>query len=76
VISGTELIGSKAVKDLLARGHAVIAASPTSGVDTMTGEGLKEALTVANARLGPVNFDVVQRDARRAASGKHSRGEP
>jgi hypothetical protein len=74
VISGTELIGSKAVKNSLARAHAVIAASPTSGVDTMTGAGVKEALTVANARLGPVNFDVVQKDARRATSGKHSRG--
>ena len=71
-----ELIGSKAFKHLLARGHAVIAASRTSSVDTMTGEGLKEALTVANARPGRVNFNVVQRDARRATSGKHSRGEP
>ena len=69
-----ELIGSKGVKHLPAPGRAVIAASPGSGVDSMTGEGLKEALAVANARLGPVNVDVVQKDARRATSGKHSRG--
>jgi uncharacterized protein YbjT (DUF2867 family) len=48
VIGGTGLIGSKAVKDLRARGHEVIAASPASGVNTMTGEGLNEALAGAN----------------------------
>ncbi|MFM0674062.1 hypothetical protein [Paraburkholderia sediminicola] len=76
VIGGTELIGSKVVKDLRARGHAVVAASPTSGVNTMTGKGLKEALAGTNARLGTVNFDVVKRDVCRAISGKHPRGTP
>ncbi|WP_425274015.1 hypothetical protein [Paraburkholderia lacunae] len=76
VIGGTELVGRKVVKDLRACGHAVVAASPTSGANTMTGEGLKEAPTGTNARLGPVNFDVVQRDVRRATSGEHSRGAP
>jgi uncharacterized protein YbjT (DUF2867 family) len=55
VIGGTGLIGSKVVKDLRARGHAVVAASPKSGVNTMTGEGLKEALTGANVVVDLAN---------------------
>jgi uncharacterized protein YbjT (DUF2867 family) len=45
VIGGTGLIGSKTVVILRQRGHEVVAASPQSGVNTITGEGLKEALT-------------------------------
>jgi len=55
VIGGTGLIGSKVVKDLRARGHTVVAASPTSGVNTMTGEGLKEALSGANVVVDLAN---------------------
>src|SRR5690348_8514635 len=44
VIGGTGLIGSKTVPILRQDGHEVVAASPKSGVDTITGEGLKEAL--------------------------------
>jgi uncharacterized protein YbjT (DUF2867 family) len=44
VIGGSGLIGSKLVNLLRARGHEVIAASPNTGVNTLTGEGLKEAL--------------------------------
>src|SRR6185369_11966751 len=44
VIGGTGLIGSKTVAILREGGHAVVAASPNSGVNTITGEGLKEAL--------------------------------
>lgn len=44
VIGGTGLIGSKLVKLLVARGHDAIAASPATGVDTITGEGLDAAL--------------------------------
>ncbi len=44
VIGGTGLIGSKTVAILRQRGHEVIAASPNSGVNTLTGEGLKQAL--------------------------------
>lgn len=47
VIGGTGLIGSKVVAKLTARGHGVIPASPRRGVDTLTGEGLAEALTGA-----------------------------
>jgi uncharacterized protein YbjT (DUF2867 family) len=44
VIGGTGLIGSKTVAILRQGGHEVIAASPKSGVNTITGEGLKEAM--------------------------------
>lgn len=44
IIGGTGLIGSKLVNMLSARGHEAIAASPASGVNTITGEGLAEVL--------------------------------
>jgi uncharacterized protein YbjT (DUF2867 family) len=57
VVGGTGLIGSKLVEKLRAAAHEAIAASPDTGVDTLTGEGLTEALQraevvvdVANAR--------------------------
>src|SRR5262245_36899892 len=47
VIGGTGLIGSKLVNRLRQRGHDVVAAAPNTGVNTITGEGLDEALTGA-----------------------------
>jgi uncharacterized protein YbjT (DUF2867 family) len=47
VIGGSGLIGSQLCKKLAERGHQVVAASPRSGVNTVTGEGLAEALTSA-----------------------------
>jgi len=44
VIGGTGLIGTKLVARLRQKGHEVVAASPASGVNTTTGEGLAEAL--------------------------------
>jgi uncharacterized protein YbjT (DUF2867 family) len=44
VIGGTGLIGSKLVKKLREQGHEAIAAAPSSGVNTVTGEGLAEVL--------------------------------
>src|ERR1700757_1035417 len=44
VIGGTGLIGSKTVAILRQGGHEVVAASPNSGVNTITGEGVKEAV--------------------------------
>jgi uncharacterized protein YbjT (DUF2867 family) len=44
VIGGTGLIGSKTVAILRQDGHNVVAASPQSGINTITGEGLKEAM--------------------------------
>jgi uncharacterized protein YbjT (DUF2867 family) len=44
VIGGTGLIGSKTVAILRRGGHEVVAAAPETGVNTITGEGLKEAM--------------------------------
>ena len=44
VIGGTGLIGSKLVPKLREHGHEAVAASPNTGVNTITGEGLAEAL--------------------------------
>ncbi len=44
VIGGTGLIGSKLVAKLRADGHEAVAASPDTGVDTLSGEGLAEAI--------------------------------
>src|SRR5262249_61191388 len=44
VIGGTGLIGSKTVAILRQQGHELVAASPNTGVNTITGEGLKEAM--------------------------------
>ena len=55
VIGGTGLIGSKTVERLRKRGHDVIAASPNSGVNTITGEGLAEALAGAEVVLDLAN---------------------
>jgi uncharacterized protein YbjT (DUF2867 family) len=48
VIGGTGLIGCKLVEKLRAHGHTAVAASPNSGVNTLTGEGLNEALAGAD----------------------------
>ena len=55
VIGGTGLIGSKTVAILRQGGHDVIAASPNSGVNTVTGEGLKEALAGAQVVIDLAN---------------------
>ncbi|MBX4905965.1 MULTISPECIES: SDR family oxidoreductase [Rhizobium] len=55
VIGGTGLIGSKTVERLRKRGHEVIAASPNSGVNTISGEGLAEALAGAQVVLDLAN---------------------
>jgi uncharacterized protein YbjT (DUF2867 family) len=48
VIGGTGLIGSKVVEKLRAKGHEAVAAAPSTGVNTLTGEGLTEALKGAS----------------------------
>jgi len=48
VIGGSGLIGSKLVTKLRERGHEAVAASPNSGVNTLTGQGLAEALRGAS----------------------------
>jgi uncharacterized protein YbjT (DUF2867 family) len=49
VIGGTGLIGSRLVNKLREHGHEAVAASPNSGVNTVTGEGLAEVLKGASA---------------------------
>ncbi|GAA0605667.1 SDR family oxidoreductase [Kribbella sandramycini] len=48
VIGGTGLIGSKVVRRLEAHGHQAIAAAPNTGVNSLTGEGLDEAMAGAS----------------------------
>jgi uncharacterized protein YbjT (DUF2867 family) len=55
VIGGTGLVGTKLVNRLRRDGHEVVAASPTSGVNTITGEGLAQALTGAQAVVDVAN---------------------
>jgi uncharacterized protein YbjT (DUF2867 family) len=55
VIGGTGLIGSKLVSRLRGLGHDVLAASPASGVNTITGEGLEEALAGADVVVDVAN---------------------
>ncbi|MBF9131374.1 SDR family oxidoreductase [Plantactinospora sp. S1510] len=55
VIGGTGLIGSVLVTKLREGGHEVTAASPSSGVDTITGAGLAEALEGANVVVDVAN---------------------
>src|SRR5215468_202892 len=55
VIGGTGLIGSKTVAILRQRGHDVVAAAPNTGVNTITGEGLKEAMAGAQVVIDVAN---------------------
>ena len=55
VIGGTGLIGTKVVNNLGERGHEVVAASPSKGVNTLTGEGLAAALAGAEAVVDVAN---------------------
>jgi uncharacterized protein YbjT (DUF2867 family) len=55
VIGGTGLIGSKTVAILRQRGHEVMVASPTVGINTITREGLKEALADAQVVIDLAN---------------------
>jgi uncharacterized protein YbjT (DUF2867 family) len=55
ILGGTGLIGSKVVNLLRADGHEVVAASPSQGINSITGEGLTEALTGAQAVVDVTN---------------------
>jgi uncharacterized protein YbjT (DUF2867 family) len=55
VIGGTGLIGSKVVEKLKGKGHEAIAAAPNTGVNTITGEGLAEALRGAQVVVDVAN---------------------
>jgi len=55
VIGGTGLIGTRLVSNLRGQGHEVIAASPSKGVNAVTGEGLVEALKGAQVVIDVAN---------------------
>ena len=55
IIGGSGLIGTKLVNKLRQRGHEALAASPSSGVNTITGEGLAEALAGAQVVVDVTN---------------------
>jgi len=55
VIGGTGLIGSKTIPILRERGHEALAASPNTGVNTITGEGLAKALSGAQVVIDLAN---------------------
>jgi uncharacterized protein YbjT (DUF2867 family) len=63
VIGGTGLIGSKVVSKLGEHGHEAVAASPDSGVNTLTGEGLKELLAGASVVVDVSNSPSFEDDA-------------
>src|SRR3954447_20798877 len=60
VIGGTGLIGSKTVAILRQGGQDVVAASPQGGVNTITGEGLKEAVAGAQGVGGLAHSPSVE----------------
>jgi uncharacterized protein YbjT (DUF2867 family) len=60
VIGGTGLIGSKLVARLRQEGHDVVAASPDSGVNTLTGAGLAEALKGASVVVDVSNSPSIE----------------
>jgi uncharacterized protein YbjT (DUF2867 family) len=55
VVGGTGLIGSKTVSILRKAGHDVLAASPKNGINSITGEGLKEAMAGADVVVDLAN---------------------
>jgi NAD dependent epimerase/dehydratase family len=70
VIGGSGLIGTKLVNKLRQKGHEVVAASPASGVNTITGEGLSEALAGAQVVVDVANSPSFED---KAALGSSSR---
>jgi uncharacterized protein YbjT (DUF2867 family) len=60
VIGGTGLIGSKTVAILRQGGHDVVAGSPKSGINSITGEGLNEAMAGAQAVIDLTNSPIFE----------------
>src|SRR5436189_3797922 len=63
VIGGTGLIGTKVVKNLRDKGHEVVAASPSTGINSVTGEGLAQALAGAQVVVDVANAPSWEDDA-------------
>ena len=83
VIGGTGLIGSKLVQKLRDAGHEALAASPNTGVNTITGEGLTDALEGAQVVVDVANapnwddaavMDFFQTSSRNIASAETAAG--
>ena len=77
IIGGSGLIGTKLVNNLRQLGHEVVAASRSSGVNTLTGEGLAEVLTGAEVVVDG-SLEVIDRLAlvgRVVAAGEDGREE-
>jgi len=63
VIGGTGLVGTGVVRELSEHGHDAVAASPKTGVNTITGEGLAEVLTDAAAVVDVSNSPALDGEA-------------
>ncbi|MET0543454.1 MAG: SDR family oxidoreductase [Variovorax sp.] len=63
VIGGSGLIGSRIVANLRQRGHEAVAASPSTGVDTLTGAGLAQALAGAEVVIDVANSPSFEDEA-------------
>ena len=63
IIGGTGLIGRKVAAKLQSGGHDVVAASPSTGVNSLTGEGLEEVLRGSNVVVDVTNSPSFEDDA-------------
>ena len=63
VIGGTGLIGSKLVAKLTEHGHEAVPAAPSTGVNTLTGEGLAAVLQGADAVIDVANSPLFEEKA-------------
>jgi uncharacterized protein YbjT (DUF2867 family) len=63
VIGGTGLVGSKLVQALSSRGHGAVAAAPSTGVNTITGEGLAEVMAGASVVVDVSNSPALDDSA-------------
>jgi uncharacterized protein YbjT (DUF2867 family) len=73
VIGGSGLIGTRLTSRLRNKGHEVVAASPSSGVNTVTGEGLAEALAGADVVVDVANSPSFEEEAAMAFFEKSGR---
>ena len=64
IMGGTGLIGRKLATKLESGGHHVVAAAPSTRVNSLTGEGLQEVLTGANVVVDVTNSPVVRGQCR------------
>ncbi len=63
VIGGTGLIGAKLVQGLTEHGHTAVAAAPSTGVNTVTGEGVSDVLRGAHVVVDVTNSPSFEEDA-------------